>query len=205
MPQLLRIDASARLSGSVSRDLGDVFAAAWTDRPGHALSQRDLAQAPVPHIDQPTIAGFFSPAEAQTPELRAATALSDTLIAEVQAADVLLITTAMYNFGVPSALKAWIDHVVRIHRTVAFDGQDFTGIAHPRRAIVVAAFGAGGYEAGARFAAADFVTPYLRHVLGFIGIPSVEAVVIQGTNTDPAGLDGALAAARVRLRELAMG
>lgn len=205
MPHLLRIDASARLSGSVSRDLGDVFAAAWTARPGHALSRRDLAWAPVPHIDQPTIAGFFSPAEAQTPELRAATALSDTLIAEVQAADALLITTAMYNFGVPSALKAWIDHVVRIHRTVAFDGRDFAGIAHPRRAIVVAAYGAGGYEAGARFAAADFVTPYLRHVLGFIGIPSVEAVVIQATNADPAGLDGALAAARVRLRELAMG
>src|SRR5215211_2399966 len=128
-------------TGSVSRTLGDYFEAAWLDRnPRDRIIRRDVAAEPIGHIADRTITGFYTPADQFTDELSAATALSDLLIEEIQAADVLLLTVPMYNFSLPSALKAWIDHVVRIGHTFSFDGTDFTGLVTERRAYVLCAF-----------------------------------------------------------------
>lgn len=200
MPQLLRIDASSRLAGSHSRELADQFERAWRARGlGYEVVRRDLVATPIPQIEQLTIAGFYTQADQMTPELRLATALSDELIGEVLAADELLIATPMYNFTVPSALKAWIDQVVRIGKTFAFDGANFQGLVKARRAVVISAYGAGGYLKGGPFAAADYCGPYLKFLLNFLGIANVESIAVEATVGDAAALAAATSAAKGRI------
>jgi FMN-dependent NADH-azoreductase len=199
MPRLLRVDSSARRDGSVSRDLGNRFQAAWLARGADfSVTHRDLAEAPVPQIEQATIAAFYTASHDMTAELRAASLLSDTLIDELKAADELLITVPMYNFTVPSALKAWIDQIVRINHTFAYDGQSFKGLLTARRATVISAYGAGGYLGGA-FATADFCGTYLKFLLNFLGIANVEHIGVEATTGDAAVLAGHFEAVRARI------
>jgi len=189
MPVLLRIDSSARLQGSISRDLGDGFEAAWRARGSDfRVTRRDLAADPVPQITQTTIAGFYTAAQEMTAELRAATALSDRLIAELKSADEILITAPMYNFTIPAALKAWIDQIVRINQTFSYDGTSFKGLLTARRATVASAYGAGGYLAGGPLGGADFCFNYLKFVLGFLGVAEIQQIGVEATTGDPADL-----------------
>lgn len=200
MPNLLRIDASSRLTGSHSRELGDEFDRAWRARgQAYEVTRRDLVAVPIPQIDQLTIAGFYTPAVEMTPELRSATALSDKLIGEVLAADGLLIVTPMYNFTVPSALKSWIDQIVRIDNTFSFDGVSFKGLLKARRAVVISAYGAGGYLEGGPLAGADFCAPYLKFLLGFLGVATVEHIAVEATVADASALADRMQAARGRI------
>jgi FMN-dependent NADH-azoreductase len=195
MNTLLRIDSSARIQGSHSRDLGDVLENALRVRfAGLTVNRRDVAAQPVGHIENATITGMFTPPGQATEATRAALAQSDQLINEVKQADVVLLTVPMYNFGLPSSLKAWIDQVVRIGHTFAFDGQNFTGLLQGKKAYIVIAYGAGGYGAGEGFAAANFVEPYLKFILGFIGFKDITVFNVQGTNTNAAGMPASHAA-----------
>jgi len=185
MPTLLRIDSSSRRDGSHSRALADAFETAWSARfPDATIMRRDLAANPIAHIHETTIAGFYTPAEKLDTNLKGAVALSDELIEEVNAADTILIATPMYNFTVPSALKSWVDQIVRINRTFSYDGTNFTGLVKARRVVVVAAFGAGGY--GSALAGADFVTPYLKFLFGFLGVSDVTVIPAEATTADAA-------------------
>lgn len=196
MTRILRIDASSRRDGSYSRDLANVFVSHWiAGEPGAEVVVRDLVAAPIPHVLDLTIQGYYTPADQQTPHLKAATALSDLLISEVRDADVLLISTPMYNFSLPSALKAWIDQIVRIGHTFSYDGQTFTGLLPGKRAFVMVACGAGGYVDGGAFAAADFVQPYLKFLLGFLGVSDVVFISIEQTTADPTTIAAARAKA----------
>ena len=165
---VLRIDASARREGSVSRDLTTKI----IDRLGAAdVTTRDLALTPVPQIDETWVGANFTPAEDRTDAQRETLALSDDLIAEIQAADTIVIGLPIYNFGVPAALKAWIDHVARAGVTFKYSEYGPKGLLEGKRAIVAVA--SGGTEAGSEI---DFATGYIRHVLGFIGITDVTLV-----------------------------
>lgn len=200
MPHLLRIDASSRLEGSKSRELGDYFERAWLARgAARVVTRRDLAINPVENIRQSTIAGFYTASEHMMEELRAATALSDQLIAELKHADELLITTPMYNFTAPAALKAWIDQIVRINHTFTYDGQNFTGLLQTRRAVLATAYGAAGYLNGGPFAGADHCTPYLTFMLSFLGIKHIEHIAVEGTVGDAEALARHLAQARRKI------
>ena len=192
MHTLLRIDSSSRHDGSWSRRIGDDLVAHLA--PERTI-RRDLATMPAPHISLATVGAFFSDPATHGPEDRQATALSDALIAEIEAADDILITVPMYNFGVPSALKAWIDQVVRIGRTFRFDGESFAGLLQGKRAFVVIAYGAAGYAGD--FRPADFVAPYLNFVLNFIGITDVTVIPVEGINMGQG--DTAEAEARARI------
>jgi FMN-dependent NADH-azoreductase len=184
--KLLRIDASSRTEGSHSREIADqIVEALRTVHPLVSITSRDLAADPLEHIRNTTIAGFYTADDHMTAELRDATALSDTIIAEVEEADAILIATPMYNFSVPSALKAWIDQLMRINKTFAYDGKSFTGLLGGKKAYVAVAYGAGGYVANGPFAAADFVTPYLRFLLGFMGIGDVTFISVEATTGSP--------------------
>lgn len=200
---ILRLDASSRHDGSVSRLMADhlqrKLMAAW---PAARIAHRDLASAAPPHLGAEAIAAFFTPADRQTEASRQACALSDALVDEVLAADLLIIATPMYNFSIPSALKAWIDHVVRIGRSFAYDGQNFTGLITGKRAIVLCAYGAAGYGPGAAFAAANFVEPYLRFLLGFLGIKDVTFIAAEGTSGGAAATEAALQAAQRQIDAL---
>ncbi|ETX29980.1 FMN-dependent NADH-azoreductase [Roseivivax isoporae] len=164
---VLRIDASARRDGSISRRLVDRI----LDRFAPAsVTRRDLAD-PLPLIDETWIGANFTPADQRTDEQRAALALSDELIAEIEAVDTLVIGLPIYNFGVPATFKAWIDLVARAGVTFRYTEAGPEGLLKDKRAIVAVA--SGGTEVGSDI---DFATGYVRHMLAFIGITDVTFV-----------------------------
>lgn len=197
MTTILRLDASSRDSGSVSRLVGDhLEAKLLAATPGATVVRRDLAAAALPHIANTTIAGFYTPADQMTPDLRAATALSDQLIGELKSADILLLTTPMYNFSLPSALKAWIDQISRIGHTFAYDGTSFSGLLKVKTAYIACAYGAAGYAEGQPFRAANFVEPYLRFLLTFLGVAEVRFFNVEATTAGEAAVTANLATAQ---------
>lgn len=182
MTTILRIDASSRTTGSISRALGDYFEQTWLSyNPRDLVLRRDVVTDPIAHIADQTIAGFYTRVDRLSDELRAAVAISDRLIEEIQAADVLLLTVPMYNFAPPSAFKAWLDQIVRIGQTFSYDGATFSGLVTGRQAYVVTSHGVGGYQHGEPLAAADFLVPYLRFILQFLGITDVRFFAVEGT------------------------
>lgn len=184
MTTILRVDASSRDLGSVTRNVGDYLEGTLTANLGSKVIRRDLTKMPLPHIGPMTIVGYYTPADQMTDALRGATALSDELIGEVKSADVLLLTVPMYNFSVPSALKAWIDQIVRVGHTFAYDGTSFSGLLTGKKAYIVCAYGASGYAAGQPFNVANFVEPYLRFLLNFLGIADVTFFSVEATTGD---------------------
>ncbi|MCK0099654.1 NAD(P)H-dependent oxidoreductase [Qipengyuania sp. S6317L1] len=213
MTHMLRIDASSRpgpdaatSEASFSRGLADQVQRHLERTLGQVtLTERDLVEAPIPHIDNQTIAGFYTPADQMTTELQSATALSDALIDEVEQADILLISCPIYNFGVPSAMKAWIDHVVRIGRTFAYENGEFRGLLENKRAIVAYSYGAPGYSDDGPLSSYDFMRPYLTMILNFIGISDVQGFVLEGTTGDPQDVAAAQAGAKKQIEEYFAG
>lgn len=191
---ILRIDASARTEGSVSRDLNDRIIARFRAAGDTRVIARDLATSRLPFLDAAWIGANFTPAPDRTAEQSAALALSDTLIEEIRAADILLIGTPIYNFGLPAALKAWVDLVARAGVTFAYSETGPKGLLSGKRAIVTVA--SGGTEMGSEI---DFATGYLRHVLGFIGITDVLFVPADRLALDA---EGTLAKARRTIENL---
>ena len=170
MTAILRIDASARNSGSISRDLTDRIVAKLSAEADATVATRDLASG-LPQVDSDWIAANFTPADQRNDAQKATLALSDSLVAEVQAADVLVIGLPIYNFGVPSTLKAWIDMIARAGVTFRYTEKGPVGLLEGKRAIVAVA--SGGTKMGSDM---DFATGYIRHVMGFIGITQVDFV-----------------------------
>ncbi len=179
-PQVLRIDASARRSGSTSRTLADkVIERLRAQHPDLTVVDRDLADG-IPFVTEGWIAANATAEEQRTPEQKAQLAVSDALIAELQAADILVIGLPVYNFGPPAALKAWIDQVARARVTFRYTENGPVGLLTGKKAYLVAASGGTALDS-----AADFATPYLRHVLGFIGISDVTLIAADRQMADP--------------------
>lgn len=164
---VLRIDASARFKGSTSRRLADQVVDHLD--PEHLLT-RDLADG-LPQINGAWVDANFTPVADRTDDQRQQLALSDTLVGELQKADTVVIALPIYNFGVPASLKAWIDQIARAGVTFRYTPNGPEGLLDNKRAILVIA--SGGTEIDS---AIDFATPYLRHVLGFVGITDVQVV-----------------------------
>lgn len=189
-PCLLHIESSARGDHSVSRRLGAAFTTAWlAANPDGTVVQRDLASDPVPHQDEAGWMAGMVPEVAHDEDQKASWAISRPLVEELESADEYLFSVPMYNLSVPSTFKAWIDRVVQVGRTVRLDGapQPLRG----RRATVVAAVG-GGYTGTPR-AALDHHEPYLRTLLGFLGLEDVDVIraelTLAGVDPNMAGLE----------------
>jgi FMN-dependent NADH-azoreductase len=180
MATLLKIDVSPRGDASYSRQFGSTFLNAWqAANPGATVTTRDLAKQQPTYVDLQWIAGAFTPPEQLTDEHKGALKLSNEIVAEVQAADTILITTPMYNFQVPAVLKAWIDHLVRVGVTVNYTAEGPVGQLKGKKVVVIVA-GAGSYDKGTPTESYDFLSPYVRHVLGFIGLTNVEILIAGG-------------------------
>jgi FMN-dependent NADH-azoreductase len=189
---LLHLDSSAGGAASASRLLGRELVLAWSRRdPSAVLTYRDLAAEPLAFVDVTWIAAAFTPFDQHDDTHSAALVRSEQLIAEVEAADVLVIGAPMYNLGIPAALKAWIDQVVRVGRTFGYDGPVPVGLLHGKRAIVLAT--SGGDARYYETVGMDFRTSYLRAILGFVGITDVDVVTVTGTMTGEPDLDTARA------------
>lgn len=200
-PTLLRIDASARLAGSTSRRLADGIESRWKAQfPRGTVIRRDLAADPISHITDITIQGFYTPPDQLTAALRAAIAHSDSLIAELKSAHTVLISTPIYNFALPSALKAWIDQIVRVGHSFAYEDGQFRGLVKGPRAVLALAYGAGGYQGP--MAAMDFLRPYLSSLLNFIGIAQVQVIAAEATTADAATAAAQVDAAEREIQSL---
>jgi len=175
MTTLLRLDASARQTRSLSRSLGDRFISHWhAHRPEDEVIHRDVGQFPPPAVSEEWIAAAFTPAEERTPEQAHRLALSDSFIAELSRAEFLVVATPMYNYGMPAALKAWVDQVIRIGKTFSFDlGRgDFPlePILSGKTMVMLTASGEFGFEPGGLRAGMDHLTTHLRTVSHYLGV-----------------------------------
>ena len=192
--RILEVSSSGRAAGSVSRQLSRDLIAALEDRDGSAeIVRRDLAEG-VPFVDQPWIEANFTSPESRRAEQRKALRHSDALVAELQSADVVVIGVPVYNFSIPASLKAWIDMVARARLTFRYTEDGPEGLLKGKKAYLVVA--TGGVPVGS---AVDFATPYLRHVLAFIGITDVEVIAAEKLNTQA---EDSMDAARERIAEL---
>jgi FMN-dependent NADH-azoreductase len=181
MPTLLSLEVSPRGDRSISRALGTRFVEHWqqNNRDGNVI-HRDLNASRIPYMDNDWIAGVYAPAEMErTPEMQRALALSTELIAELQAADVLLISTPMYNFTIPAVVKSWIDYVVRPGFTFRL-APGWPGMLENKKARLIVV-SRDTYVCGEPSDAADQVMPVLRQALGFMGIYDVDVVRAGGS------------------------
>ncbi len=198
---ILVIDSSARIEQSVSRALTQELAALLQARDGTAaLLRRDLGAEPVSTLQPGVTEVIRTKPDQLDPATRPRAALSETLIAELQAADTVIIGAPMYNWGVSANLKAWIDQVVRIGFTFTYGAAGPEPLLKDKRCVVIITRG-GVYSAPER-AALDFQLPYLRHVLGVIGL-TPRFVICEGTLGKPEAVEAALAKARAELSAVA--
>lgn len=199
MSHVLVIESSARQQGSVSRELTQQFIAKWqAAHPADQIQVRDLAAEPVPHLDATLLGGWMTPSEQQSEAEKAALARSNQLTDELLAADVLVLAAPMYNFSIPSTLKAWLDHVLRAGVTFKYTETGPQGLLTGKRAFVLTA--RGGIYAGSGL---DHQEPYLRQALAFIGIHDVQFIHAEGLNLGAEFSEKGLAQAKAKLAEVA--
>ena len=196
MTNILILDSAATGDASISRKLTDALAAKLGRLPGARIVRRDVGSEPIPHLDGETTAAIRGGA-ASTDRARDALALSDRLVAELKAADVLVIGAPMYNFGMPSTLKAWFDHVLRAGITFRYSEAGPEGLVKARKAIVIETRG-GLYSSGPA-AAMDSQEPHLRTMLGFMGIEDIAFVRAEKLGFGPEAVTAAIAAATAEL------
>ena len=193
--KLLHIDSSAR-ANSISRRLTAQFIEVWKrNYPGGDVVYRDLATTVIPPVTDDWAATFAEPATL-TPEQRAYLSTSDELIAELQAADTIVIGSPMYNYSISVPLKAWLDQIVRIGRTFGISAGTPVGLLGGKKAMVITTRG-GTYGPNSPTAALDFQEPYLRAILGFIGLSDLKFLHVEHQMKPKAEIEFASAVAQI--------
>ena len=199
MNTLLQIKSSIFSDGGQSSLLADRYVAAWrAANPDGRVIVRDLARQPVPHLDAARFGAFLAKPAERSAEQHDVIAYSDTLIDEVRNADVIVLGLPMYNFGVPSGLKAYFDHIARAGVTFSYTATGPKGLLTGKRALVFAM--RGGLHAGT---ASDTQTGFIRTFLGFLGIDDVEFVYAEGLAVSEEQRNSALAQAHATIEDLA--
>ncbi len=179
MPTLLQLDASP-LETSISRELAREFVTTWkTAHPGGIVIYRDLAALTPAPITQAWVHAAYTPTDARTADQNALLAPSEDLIRELESADEIVIGVPMHNFSIPATLKLWVDQIVRRGRTFSYGADGPKGLLQGRKATLLVASG-GVYSPGSPAAAMNFVDPYMKAVLGFIGIVDVQTIAVGG-------------------------
>jgi FMN-dependent NADH-azoreductase len=182
MSTLLKIDVSSRGDRSISRKLSSLFLEHWQQvHPDGKVLERDIATTNLPFVEFPWITANVTKLSARTEEQKSLLQLSDDLIAELQQADEYLIATPMYNYGIPAKLKAYVDHIVRAGLTFKMNADgSYVGLLSGKKATVIIA-SAGEYLPGSPAEGMDTLKPYLREILGYIGV--TEVAFIQSGST----------------------
>ena len=201
MNRILRIDASARASRSLTRELADTFVENWLSRrPQDKITLRDVGANPPPFISEEWIAAAF--AKSRSPEQEGLLALSDELIAEVAEAEIIVLAVPMYNYGMPAALKAWFDQVVRVEKTFTFDLARGDAPIEPvfsgKTLILLTSWGEFGFGPGGPNEGRDSLTPHIQTVSRYLGVETLHHIGIEyqefGDERFDASRDSAFAA-----------
>lgn len=202
MSYILHIDASPRGDRSVSRTLAKEFIESWKRvHPEDTMTYRDLGHDPIPFITETWIAASFTPPEQHTPAMADAIHLSNELVDEFLAADRYVFSIPMYNFAIPANFKAYVDQIVRAGRTFAVDANGYHGLVKDKQALVILAQG-GTYPEGSPAHSYDMQTPYLKFILGFMGITDQQFVYADNLMDKGEGREKAIARARTMLQNL---
>jgi FMN-dependent NADH-azoreductase len=195
---ILQINSSARVDGSQSTRLANALVERLRkDNPEATLTLRDLSRAPHPHLDESALQALFTPADKRTPEHAARVALDDALIAEIQAADVVVLGVPMYNFGVPAQLKNWIDAISRAQVTFRYTAAGPEGLLKGKKVYV--ALTRGGLY---RNTPKDTQVPYLKTIFSFLGLTDVQFVYAEGLAMGPEAEQNAFASAQSQIEDL---
>lgn len=195
---ILQVNSSARTEQSHSTRLAaEITAKLQSMHPDAKVTVRDLGQTPHPALDESALQALFTSAEQRTHEQAARVALDDTLIAEIQAADVVVLGVPMYNFGITAQLKNWIDAIARARVTFRYTDKGPEGLLKGKK--VYAALTRGGQY---RNTPADSQVPYLKTVLGFMGMTDIEFVYAEGLSMGAEAEQQALAAARAEIEQV---
>lgn len=195
---LLQVNASLFSDAGQSSVLANEFVAGWKKRnPGAAVIVRDLAKEPVPHLTAERFQAFITKPAERNAGQRAEAAYSDALIDELKSADVIVLGVPMYNFDVPSTLKAYFDHIARAGVTFSYTAQGPVGLLHGKKVYVFAA--RGGLYAGKP---QDTQSAYLKNFLGLLGITDVEFVYAEGIAISAESKDAAIAQAKQAIAQL---
>ncbi|MBB4189988.1 FMN-dependent NADH-azoreductase [Rhizobium aethiopicum] len=202
MSSILLLTSSPRaesLSTPIAADLAEKLK---NQKPDSVIVRRDLAATPLPHIDDLFTGAIRKPAEARTAEEIAAIKTSDELVAELFAADTIVISTGLINFNIYSSLKTWIDNVARAGVTFKYTESGPVGLVTGKKVYVVLASG-GVYSQGPA-APLNHAVPYLKSVLGFLGITDIETIYVEGLAFGPEAAEKAIGAAKSRVEEIAL-
>ena len=198
MSTLLQLNTSLFSTGGQSSRLADEFVAHWrADHPRGEIIVRDLAREPIPHLSAERFGAFLAKPGERTPEQQAVVDDSDALIDELKRADVIVLGLPMYNFGVPSTLKAYFDHVARAGATFRYTEKGPVGLLTGKQAYVFAT--RGGFYNGTD---ADTQTAFVRQFLAFLGITDVTFVYAEGLAVSEAAKQAAIARAQNAIRSL---
>ena len=202
MAKLLFVTSSLFGEGSQSRLIAGEFIDRWRrSHPRTVVVERELTAETMPHLNLPALAAAVTPAETRSAEQHQAAALADTLIAEVEAAEVIVLAVPMYNFSIPSTLKAWIDHITRSGRTFRYGAGGPEGLLRGKKVFVITGRGLvyGDSSPGKDM---DFQAPYLRAMLAFLGLDDVTFIHLEGLKISPEAASGTLERARQAIGDL---
>jgi FMN-dependent NADH-azoreductase len=203
MANLLVIESSPR-SASVSSSVAKEYVTEWQRKhPTGNVVRRNVASNPIPFVTESWIAAVYTPVENRSEEQKKLLSISDTLIDELEKADTVVIAVPMHNFGISAQLKTWIDQIVRVGRTFSYSAQGPQGLLAENKKVIVVVARGGAYSGASPVAFLDQQEPYLRTILGFVGLKNVQFVYAenQGLGAEAAekgikaGIDSALALA----------
>ena len=181
MKKILHVISSPRGNASFSIKLGNAIVdKIKAEFPGSTVKETNLVTAQFPHLEEAHLTSFFTPAENRTAANVAAIRHSDEAIQEILDADIIVIGAPLYNFGIHSTLKAWIDHIVRAGVTFKYDENGPEGLIKHKKVYI--AFSSGGIYSEGPWKSFDFVEPYLKTILGFIGLVDVTVFRVEGSN-----------------------
>jgi FMN-dependent NADH-azoreductase len=203
MSKLLLVTSSLFGDQSKSSQIAHEFVEAWlAAHGGTEVVERALTADGIPHLTLDALTALLTPSEQRSTEQSASVAFADRLIEELEAADTIVLAVPMYNFSIPSTLKAWVDHVARAGRTFRYTAAGPEGLLKGKKVFVVT--GRGGFYSGDSPAKVfDFQEPYLRGVLGFLGLTDVTFIHVEGLKVSPEAAEQAIKGARETITAIA--
>jgi FMN-dependent NADH-azoreductase len=203
MSSILLVTSSPRGEESLSTKVATDFVEKLTaQNPGSVVVHRDVTNETIQHLDTVTTSAIRKPAEARTAEEAVAVQHSDKLVAELLAADTVVLATGLINFNISSTLKSWIDNVARAGQTFTYTPEGPKGLVTGKKVYIVLA--SGGIYSEGPWASLNHAVPYLKSVLGFMGMTDVEVVYVEGLAYGPEAAEKAIAAAQERAQHLAL-
>ncbi|HVW78552.1 MAG TPA: FMN-dependent NADH-azoreductase [Alloacidobacterium sp.] len=203
MANLLLIESSPR-TASVSGSVAKEYVTEWQRKhPAGKVVRRNVSANPVPFLTEAWIAAAYTPEENRTTEQKETLAISDALINEIETADTVVLAVPMHNFGISAQLKTWLDQVIRVGRTFTYTAQGPQGLLDENKKVIVIVARGGAYSGESPYAFLDQQEPYLRTVLGFIGLKNIQFVYAENQARGPeaaqqgvkTGIEAALALA----------